>query len=153
MEELRKASDEARANLRNGLVGPAAPSLKLSLALADSVLEILLARSQSKDRASETERRFAQKLKDQGDKLEDNGMILKMQNEAVRSLAKQVKMLEGSALGVRRLMFLIALLIGFSSARKLLVLMHFTHFLEMLDIISLLALWSSFQRPFLATKP
>ena len=83
-------------------------SLKLSLALADSVLEILLARSQSKDRASETERRFAQKLKDQGDKLEDNGMILKMQNEAVRSLAKIVKMLEGSALGVRRSMFLIA---------------------------------------------
>ena len=83
-------------------------SSSVRLALADSVVEILLARSQSKDRASETERRFEQKLKDQGDKLEDNGMILKMQNEAVRSLAKIVKMLEGSALGVRRSMFLIA---------------------------------------------
>ena len=108
MSELCKAQEQAQTKLEKAPLGPTTSVLKLSLALADSVRGILLRHTQSEERVRELDRGIMQTLKDQGDKLEDNGMILKMQNEAVRSLAKIVKMLEGSALGVRRSMFLIA---------------------------------------------
>ena len=76
--------------------------------LADNVLGLLLKHSQSRGRVGELERSVAHKLKDQEDRLEDTAMILKWQDEVIRGLATSMKVLEGLALGVRRLISLIA---------------------------------------------
>ena len=110
IEELSKARDEAQNKLKNA--PPATPAdasaLGLGVTLADMVLELLLNRSQSRGRISELERTIMQRLKDQENKLEDTGMILKWQDEAIRGLVTSMKVLEGFALGVRRLISLIA---------------------------------------------
>lgn len=84
------------------------PVFKLSLMLADTVLGLLLKHSQSRGRVDELERSITQKLKGQEDKLEDTGMILKWQDEVIRGLATSMKVLEGVALGVCRLISLVA---------------------------------------------
>ena len=110
IEELSKARDEAQNKLKNA--PPATPAdasaLELGVTLADMVLELLLNRSQSRGRIGELERTIMQRLKDQENKLEDTGMILKWQDEAIRGLVTSMKVLEGFALGVRRLISLIA---------------------------------------------
>ena len=110
IEELSKARDEAQNKLKNA--PPATPAdasaLGLGITLADMVLELLLNCSQSRGRISELEHTIMQRLKDQENKLEDTGMILKWQDEAIRGLVTSMKVLEGFALGVRRLISLIA---------------------------------------------
>ena len=108
MSELCKAQEQAQTKLEKAPLGPTTSMLKLSLALADSVRGILLRHTQSEERVRELDHGITQTLKDQGDKLGDHDMILKWQHEALSSLTMLVNVLEGSALGVRRLVSLIA---------------------------------------------
>ena len=110
IEDLNKAREEVENKLKNAPPAAAAstPVFKLSLMLADNVLGLLLKHSQSRGRVGELERSVAHKLKDQEDRLEDTAMILKWQDEVIRGLATSLKVLEGLALGVRRLISLIA---------------------------------------------
>ena len=117
---MNKAREEVENKLKDAPHAASASTSmpRLSLTLADNVLGLLLKHSQFRGRVGELERSITQKLKDQEDKLEDTGMILKWQDEAIRGLAMSTKVLEGFALGVRRPISLIASTNRTSLARR-----------------------------------
>lgn len=100
-ETLKQTQEQLRESLKINSVGPNAMTLKVNILLAEAALNILIKCNRLKHAVDEMDDLFSQKLSAQGKKAEDHAMILKWQNEAVRSLTLQTKVLEESALGVR----------------------------------------------------
>lgn len=102
-ETLRRTREELQKSLEKNLFSPNAPVLKANILLTDAFVNLINKRNLFKRRKDEMESLFLQKLSAQRRKAEDHAMILKCQNEVLRSNTSLMKILEEHAFGVRLL--------------------------------------------------